>query len=49
MFDDFDKEEKVDIKFQNSKFVIKVKDNKKTFNVFYIRYIVVIASLNIFE
>ena len=49
MFDDFNKEGKVDIKFQNSKFVIRVKDNKETFDVFHIRYIIIIAFLNIFE
>ena len=36
MFNDFDKEDKVDVKFQNSKFIIKVKDVKETFNAFYI-------------
>ena len=36
MFNDFNKKEKVDIEFQNSKFVIKIKNSKKTFNAFYI-------------
>ena len=49
MFNDFDKEDKVDVEFQNSKFIIKIKDVKKTFNVFYIRFIVVIASLDMFK
>ena len=49
MFNDFDKKDKVDVEFQNSKFIIKVKDVKKTFNVFYIRFIIIIASLDIFK
>lgn len=34
MFDDFNKKEKFDIEFQNSKFVIRIKNSEKTFNVF---------------
>ena len=49
MFNDFNKEEKVDIEFQNSKFIMKIKDVKKTFNAFYIRFIIIIASLDIFK
>ena len=49
MFNIFDKENKVDVEFQNSKFVIKIKDNKKTFDSFYARFIVIIISLNMFE
>ena len=49
MFDDFDKEEKADVEFQNPKFIIKVKDIKKTFNVFYIQFIIIIISFNIFK
>ena len=28
---------------------MRIKDNKETFNIFYIRFIVIIASLNMFE
>ena len=45
MFNDFDKKEKVDVKLQNSKFVIKIKNVKETFNFFYIRFIIIIISL----
>ena len=31
MFNDFDKEEKIDVEFQNSKFIIKIKNVKKNF------------------
>ena len=46
MFDNFDREEKVDVIFQNSKFVIKFKNNKKIFNAYYIRFIIIITSLS---
>ena len=49
MFNDFDKKEKVDVEFQNSKFIIKIKNVKKIFNVFYIRFIVIITPLDMSE
>ena len=49
MFEGFDKKEKVNVEFQNLKFVIRVKDVKKTFDFFYIRFIVIIAPLNMFK
>ena len=49
MFKNFDKEEKTDVKLQNSKFVIKIKDVKKTFDFFYTQFIIIIAPLNIFK
>ena len=49
IFDNFDKKNKIDIEFQNSKFIIKIKDSKKIFNIFYIRFIVVIISFNILK
>ena len=49
MFKNFDKKEKIDVKFQNLKFIIKVKDVKKTFDAFYIRFIIVIILFNIFK
>ena len=48
MFKDFDKK-KFDVKFQNSKFIIRVKDVKKTFNAFYTRFITIITPFNIFK
>ena len=47
MFNEFDKKKKVDVKFQNSKFIMRVKNVKKTFDVFYIRFIIIITSLDI--
>ena len=35
MFNDFDKKDKVDIELQNSKFIMKIKNVKKTFDAFY--------------
>ena len=49
MFNEFDKEGKIDVEFQNSKFVIKIKDVKKTFDVFYIQFIIIITSLDMFK
>lgn len=36
MFDDFDKKEKIDVEFQNPKFAIRVKNNKKSLMFFII-------------
>ena len=49
MFKNFDKKEKVNVEFQNPKFIIKIKDVKKIFNSFYVRFIIIIAPLNIFK
>ena len=49
MFNDFDKKNKVDVEFQNSKFIMRIKDAKKTFDVFYTRFIIVITSLDMFK
>ena len=49
MFNDFDKEGKVDAELQNPKFIMRVKDVKETFDAFYIRFIIIIAPLDIFK
>ena len=47
MFKEFNKESKVEAELQNSKFYIDFKDFKKTFNQFYIKFTIIIISLNI--
>ena len=49
MFDEFDKKEKADAEFQNSKFIMRVKDAKKTFDAFHARFIIVITPLDMSE
>lgn len=46
MFGDFDKKGKADAELQNPKFAMGVKDSKEIFDVFYVRFIAVIAPLN---
>ena len=49
MFGDFDKKRKTDVEFQNFKFVIRGKNLKEIFDLFYVRFIVIIALFNISE
>ena len=45
MFKNFDKKEKVNVEFQNSKFVIKVKDVKKIFDFFILDLLLLLRRL----
>ena len=38
IFDDYNKESIVDTKLYNSRFLIRIKDFKKIFNIFYTRF-----------
>lgn len=46
IFEKFDKESKTKAEFQNPKFYINIKDFKKTFDQFHIKFIITITSLN---
>ena len=48
-FENFDKEEKADVEFQNPKFAMRVKDFKKTFDIFHARFIIIIVPLSMSE
>ena len=45
IFGDYNKESIVDTKLYNSRFLIKIKDFKKIFNMFYTRFIITIILI----
>ena len=49
IFDNYNKESIADTKLHNSRFSIRIKDFKKTFNVFYARFTAAITPIAISE
>ena len=49
MFGTYDKVVKLDVLLYNLNFDIRILEKKETFKIFYIRFSVVIASLNLFD